>query len=153
MIFVRFRKMFRSVVFVVPMFICSCGLADEGIDPNAMLARMHEVYAKAETYRATGIVETTIDFGDRTQNRIFSLDFGGSQNQLVGAWVYLNGKEFHLFQDVFGKRGVMDPGTPIVDVAKIDNVQQHLLLTVIGEKGAVYYMGRTIKFPFRELCC
>ena len=73
----RFRKMFGLMIFVISMFICSRGLADAGIDPNAILARMHEVYAKAETYQDTGVVETIMDFGSRKQalTKTFSIAF------------------------------------------------------------------------------
>lgn len=73
----RFRKMFILTVFIVSIFICSCGLAEEEIDPDAILARMHEVYADAETYQDTGVVETIMDFGDRkqTMTKTFSIAF------------------------------------------------------------------------------
>ena len=72
-------------------------------------------------------------------DRIFSLDFCGCENQVVGAGVYLNGKELHLLQDIFGKGGVLDPGTPIVDFPKVDNVQQNLLLTLLSPVEEIFY--------------
>ena len=72
-------------------------------------------------------------------DRILSLDFGGSQNQIVGAWVYLDGQELHLFQDIFGKRGILEAGTPIVDFAEVDNVQKNLLLTLLSPVEEVFY--------------
>lgn len=73
----RFRKMSGLMVFALSICIFSRGFADEGIAPDVVLERMHDVYAKAETYQDTGVVETIMDLGNRkqTMTQTFSIVF------------------------------------------------------------------------------
>jgi outer membrane lipoprotein-sorting protein len=72
-----FQKICGLMVFALSLCICSDGFADKGIAPDVILERMHDVYAKAETYQDAGVVETIMDLDSRKQamTQTFSIVF------------------------------------------------------------------------------
>jgi len=106
----NFRNLCRMLILL--LLVCSYSYsAGDQINPNAILDKMHKVYADANSYQDTGVVETIMDFVNRkqTMTKTFSIAFkrpnnikiewidtmfGGQKNRSV---LWSDGKQTQIF--------------------------------------------------------